>query len=346
MAKTIWLSMCALTLMPGAWSGPAASALRRSRERHRPPDVALRGRRARAIEVRNINGPIRIVGSDGDDGRPRGQPHHQRREPGRCLRGTAGGPTGNDRQARAGSTSAPTSSAGCRCDERLHDDRTAVDTRRPTASMSTSSCGCRATSRLRLCTVNGGDVTLDHTSGDFAVSHVERRHHAVRRARVGSRRDGERRGDGVAGRRGRQAPSSFKTVNGDVVVALPGSASLDLQPEDGERRAVHRFRDHRLAQPVVRERRGAGIRLSKPSRYAGARRPRRAGALSRDGQRGRARPQAIAGRIAHHEVPIFVRRSPDMCRRRASPAPACRCRRNRTAIGSRCRSAIHRGREP
>ena len=67
--------------------------------------------------------------------------------------------------------------------------------RRPIASMSSFELRVPRDATLRLCTVNGGDVTLDRTSGDFACQSRERRHHAVRCARVGSRGHRQRRRD-------------------------------------------------------------------------------------------------------------------------------------------------------
>ena len=81
--------------------------------------------------------------------------------------------------------------------------------------------------RLRLCTINGGDIRVDRASGDFDVSNVNGS--IAMNDAGGSGRAETVNGDVTAAFA--QAPrtaSSFKTINGDVAVTFPGALSADL----------------------------------------------------------------------------------------------------------------------
>jgi hypothetical protein len=81
--------------------------------------------------------------------------------------------------------------------------------------------------RLRLCTISGGDIRVDGTSGDFHVSNVNgsiAMHEAG-----GSGRAETVNGDVTAAfAQAPRAASSFTTINGDVAVTFPSSLSADL----------------------------------------------------------------------------------------------------------------------
>lgn len=82
--------------------------------------------------------------------------------------------------------------------------------------------------RLRLCTVNGGDIHVEDISGDFDIDNVNG---GITLDRMG----GAGRAATVNGRvvasfaRAPRAESLFKTVNGDIVVTLPPDTSADLR---------------------------------------------------------------------------------------------------------------------
>jgi hypothetical protein len=84
----------------------------------------------------------------------------------------------------------------------------------------------RAT-RVRLCTINGGDVVVDGTTGDFDVSNVNGR---ITMENMG----GAGRATTVNGPvtvvfgAAPKSDSLFKTVNGDVAVTFPSDLKADL----------------------------------------------------------------------------------------------------------------------
>ena len=129
--------------------------------------------------------------------------------------------------------------AGCRCDEWVHHDsrRWSMPPYRVDAELELR---VPRDTALRLCTVNGGDVTVDRTSGGFDVSHVN-----------GDIKMSDVRGSGRAATVNgavlvsfvdvSTSASSFKTVNGDVAVSFPPGVSLESQAENDQRRALHRL---------------------------------------------------------------------------------------------------------
>jgi hypothetical protein len=82
--------------------------------------------------------------------------------------------------------------------------------------------------RLRLCTVNGGEVRVEDTAGDFDIDNVNGRI-ALEQVR------GSGRASSVNGRvtasfaEAPRSASLFKTVNGHIVATFPGGLSADLR---------------------------------------------------------------------------------------------------------------------
>jgi len=82
--------------------------------------------------------------------------------------------------------------------------------------------------RVRLCTVNGGEVVADGTLGDFDVSNVNGR--IVLKGMRGSGRASTVNG-GIEATfdAAPRTESLFKTVNGDIAVSLPRDLSAELR---------------------------------------------------------------------------------------------------------------------
>ena len=81
---------------------------------------------------------------------------------------------------------------------------------------------------MRLCAINGRDVRLDDTSGDFEIQDINGGITLRQGARVRTRDHRKRRGRGDL-HGGAALRLSLKTVNGGITVTLPADASADLQ---------------------------------------------------------------------------------------------------------------------
>jgi hypothetical protein len=82
--------------------------------------------------------------------------------------------------------------------------------------------------RLRLCTVNGGDVRVDGTSGDFEVDNVNG-HITMEDIRGSGSAQTVNGPVQVSFTENPATASIFKTVNGNVVVTFQGGLSADLK---------------------------------------------------------------------------------------------------------------------
>jgi hypothetical protein len=82
--------------------------------------------------------------------------------------------------------------------------------------------------RVRLCTVNGGEITVTGTQGDFDVSNVNGRV-ALSDVRGSGRAVTVNGGIEASFVEAPRAESQFKTVNGDIAVTLPRNLSADLR---------------------------------------------------------------------------------------------------------------------
>jgi hypothetical protein len=113
--------------------------------------------------------------------------------------------------------------------------------------------------RLRLCTVNGGEIVVDGTRSDFELDNVNGRiimadirgsgrAHTVNGAIVAKFAEQPRR------------ESGFKTLNGDVVVGFPADLAADLRMKTFQGGLFTDFEVQALPQPVaMAERRGGGF---------------------------------------------------------------------------------------
>ena len=81
--------------------------------------------------------------------------------------------------------------------------------------------------RLALCAINGGEIRVDETTGDFQVNHVNG---PIAMSGVRGSGDAETVNGPVAVTFSEtpRAASRFKTINGDMTVALPAGAAADL----------------------------------------------------------------------------------------------------------------------
>jgi hypothetical protein len=253
----MWLSMWALTLLLPVRSEPTDA-----RYPVRETDSVRRTLRftastARTLEVRNVNGAIRVVGTDADtvdlvaNRTINAESQSAVAEARRIVRLETA-------EAIGGLNVCADASVGCRCDDRLRSD---------TGRSSTSSYRVDVDlelrvprdAALRLCTINRGDITLEHTAGAFDVSHVNG---GITLSDIrGSGRAATVNGGVMAAFSDVMASaSSFRTVNGDVVVTLPDNVSLDLRLKTSNGGLFTAFDTTVLAsQPVGRERHGSAV---------------------------------------------------------------------------------------
>jgi hypothetical protein len=113
--------------------------------------------------------------------------------------------------------------------------------------------------RLRLCTVNGGEIVVDGTRGDFDLDNVN-----GPIAMVDVRGSGSARtvNGNIAARFTEQpsGESEFKTTNGNLVVGFPADLAADLRMKTFHGGLFTDFDVQALPQPVpVAERRGGGF---------------------------------------------------------------------------------------
>lgn len=124
-----------------------------------------------------------------------------------------------------------------------------------------------AGTRLRLCNINGGDIHVERTTGDFEITHVNG---PVAMAEAG----GSGRIETVNGAvtvSFAQAPreaSTFKTINGDVAVTFPRGLSADLRMKTFNGDLLTDFDVQALPGPVPQpvERRG-GTRVYRSNDF-------------------------------------------------------------------------------
>jgi hypothetical protein len=121
--------------------------------------------------------------------------------------------------------------------------------------------------RLRLCTVNGGDVHVSATSGDFEIDNVNG---AI--TLTGIRGSG--RAVTVNGRvtaefaENPNAPSLFKSVNGDLDVVLQRSLSADLLMKTFNGGLYTDFEAEPVAMPVAAAERRNGMTVYRGNRFS------------------------------------------------------------------------------
>lgn len=111
---------------------------------------------------------------------------------------------------------------------------------------------------LRLCTINGGDVTVDGTSGDFAINNINGRVTLANVRGSGSAQtiNGEMRVSFAEPPRG---ASSFKTLNGDLEATFPAALSADLLLKTFNGELLTDFDVQVLPQQAERSREAGGL---------------------------------------------------------------------------------------
>lgn len=113
--------------------------------------------------------------------------------------------------------------------------------------------------RLRLCTVNGGEVVVDGTRGDFELANVNG---PITMADVSGSGSARTVNGGIVALFTEQprAASEFKTTNGDLIVRFPADLAADLRMKSFNGGLFTDFDVQAPPQPVpVAERRGGGF---------------------------------------------------------------------------------------
>jgi hypothetical protein len=207
------------------------------------------GEGPRTLDVRNFNGSIRVIGDGGADVRleaaisveaenqdaladARRNLTIEGREQGTTVtitvrdgEGPVCGEQGNWRQSAW-------------WDRRRYDASTALTIRTPRDV------------RVRMCAVNGAEVTAEGTQGDFDISNVNGR--IVLKGLRGSGRASTVNGAiEAAFDAAPRDESLFKTVNGDVTVTMPASLAADLRIKTMRGSVFTDF--DTVEQPVPRE---------------------------------------------------------------------------------------------
>ena len=111
---------------------------------------------------------------------------------------------------------------------------------------------------LRLCTINGGEVTVEGTDGDFEISNINGpvSIRDVRGSGAAETINGEMIVSFVEPPRG---DSLFKTLNGDVEVTFPSNLSAELQLKTRNGELLTDFDVQTLPQQVTRQSRNGGF---------------------------------------------------------------------------------------
>lgn len=124
---------------------------------------------------------------------------------------------------------------------------------------------------LQLCTVNNGDITAKGTRGNFAIRNVNGKITLTDMGGSGS----------VITVNGRvsasfaaapQSDSQFKTINGDVVITVPGSVfNADLRMKSFNGGLFTDFETQPLTQTLVGEERGGGMKVFRSNSFTSVR---------------------------------------------------------------------------
>jgi hypothetical protein len=121
--------------------------------------------------------------------------------------------------------------------------------------------------RLRLCTINGGEIRVDRTIGDFQVNNVNGR--ITMDDIEGSGRAETVNGPVTIGfTQPPRATSFVKTVNGDVTITVPDGLSADLQLKTFNGGLFSDFDVEALPQPATAGERRNGRLVLRTNEYA------------------------------------------------------------------------------
>lgn len=197
-------------------------------ERAESQRLNFSGEGVRTLDARTISGSIRVTGDDGTDVRLEATTSIDA-EDDEALRAARRDVVVERREAGATVAIAVRNGGAPTCGEQGPWPQSAAwwDRRRYDASV-TLTIRVPRDVRVRLCTVNGGEVVADGTLGDFDVSNVNGR--IVLRGMRGSGRATTVNGDiDAAFDAAPRSESLFKTVNGNVAVTLPRDLAAELR---------------------------------------------------------------------------------------------------------------------
>ena len=177
----------------------------------------------RTLDVRTINGSIRVLAST--DANVHVEARRRTRAESEADRLQADSEVTFDILENAGTVGAIVREPdGLTCGE----PGSRRDRRRPRYSVTVDvTVRVPSGTRLRLCSINGGEVRVNQTAGDFAINNVNGpiTMDAVRGSGTAHTVNGA---VAISFTESPRAASSFKTLNGDVTVTFPPDFSADL----------------------------------------------------------------------------------------------------------------------
>ena len=209
----------------GCAAASAQGPLREERKESR--QLQFSGQGVRTLDVRALNGSIRVTGDGGADVRLEATTSFEaetKEDLSAALRDVTieGREEGTTVVIAARERGAPT------CGEQGNWQQPAWWDRRRADTSVTLAIHVPRDVRVRLCTVNGVEAIVDGTHGDFDVSNVNGRI-VLRGMRGSGRASTVNGGIEAAFDVSPQAESLFKTVNGDITVTLPRDLAADLR---------------------------------------------------------------------------------------------------------------------
>jgi DUF4097 and DUF4098 domain-containing protein YvlB len=206
-------------------AGAAQGQLREERKESRR--LQFSGQGQRTLDVRALNGTIRVTGDGGADVRLEATLAFDA-ETRDALSAAQKNVTIEGREEGTNITIAVRDAGTPTCGEQGDWRQPAWWDRRRYDAEATLTIQVPRDVRVRLCTVNGGEAVLDGTQGDFDVSNVNGR--IVLKGMRGSGRASTVNGTiDAAFDAAPRAESLFKTVNGDIAVTLPRDLAADLR---------------------------------------------------------------------------------------------------------------------
>ena len=208
------------------WAGVAAQGPLHE-ERKESRRLQFSGQGVRTLDVRAMNGTIRVTGDGGADVRLEATMAFDA-ETREALGAAQRDVTIEGREEGATVAIAVRDAGAPTCGEQGNWRQPAWWDRRRYDAEVTLAIQVPRDVRVRLCTVNGGEAVVDGTQGDFDVSNVNGR--IVLKGMRGSGRASTVNGTIEAAFDGApRAESLFKTVNGDITVTLPGDLAAELR---------------------------------------------------------------------------------------------------------------------
>jgi DUF4097 and DUF4098 domain-containing protein YvlB len=124
--------------------------------------------------------------------------------------------------------------------------------------------------RLQLCTINNGDITVTGTRGDFVIRNVNGKITLTDMAGSGDAItvNGRVAASFVSAPR---TDSHFKTINGDVVVTVPAAFNADLRMKSFNGGLFTDFETQPLSQPLVADERSGAMKVFRSNSFTSVR---------------------------------------------------------------------------